>query len=199
VAPAPAAALADLAVSASSGSGAVVAGANVVNTVQVHNTGPAAATSVGLVQQIPAGMSFVAASTSSGTWRKVGSTFIWNVGTLASGASAALTFASQAMVPGTHSSSIAVAGNQMDPNTADNSTTVVTRVVGVPSLAMTRVNNVLQLSWPADTGFKLQVIDRVGSSSWTDVTTNPSVQSGQNVVVIGVAEGSGRFYRLRSP
>jgi uncharacterized delta-60 repeat protein/uncharacterized repeat protein (TIGR01451 family) len=204
VVPTAAAALADVGiVVASSSTAPVMAGANVVHSIQVRNTGPGDATSVGLVQQMPAGLSFVAASTSAGTWRQVGKTFIWNVGTLPSGGNASLTLAAQALSPGTHSTSIEVAANQMDPNTANNSATITTRVLGVPSLTMTRVNNLLQLTWPTDSGFKLQVADRIGlnPAGWSDVPINPSVQNGQNVVVVGIADGqvAGRFYRLRSP
>jgi hypothetical protein len=92
-----------------------------------------------------------------------------------------------------------VAGNQFDPVLANNSLSIVTTAVGVPVLSVVRVNNSLQLIWPANSGFKLQVTDSLIPASWADVGGTPQVNgNGQNVVAVGVA-GSGKFYRLRSP
>jgi hypothetical protein len=75
---------------------------------------------------------------------------------------------------------------------------VVTTVGGVPALTVTRVGNNLRLSWPANSGFKLQANDTLNPANWVDVSTAAQLDNGQDVLTIGVP-GSARFYRLRSP
>jgi uncharacterized repeat protein (TIGR01451 family) len=64
-------------------------GQNVTFTVTAGNAGPATATGVLVTDSLPAGLTFVSATPSSGTTYS-SATGIWNVGTLNSGASATL-------------------------------------------------------------------------------------------------------------
>ncbi len=63
---------------------------NVDFTVTVTNSGPNTATNVQLSDSLPSGLGFVSATATQGSY--VETTGIWTVGTLASGASATLTF-----------------------------------------------------------------------------------------------------------
>jgi hypothetical protein len=147
---------------------------------------------------MPAGLALVSATVSAGTWSKVQGTLTWNVGSLAGGASATMTVVCKPTVLGTLSSTAIASANQIDPNMANNSLGMETSVVGAPVLTVTRVGGSLRLSWPANTGFKLQANDTLNPANWTDVGAAPQVSDGQNLLTIGVP-GSGRFYRLRSP
>ena len=93
---------------------------------------------------------------------------------------------------------VTVSANQIDPSLGNNSTSMVTTVLGVPALTVTRIGNSLRLSWPASSGFKLQANDALNPVNWADVGTAPQVDNGQNVLTVGIP-GSARFYRLRSP
>lgn len=75
-------------------------GTNVTYTVTVTNNGPLAATGVQLSDQLPAGLTFVS-STPSGSTTYSNTTGIWNVGSLASGASATLSIVATAGTDGT--------------------------------------------------------------------------------------------------
>ena len=198
VAPSAAVSIADLAVSASGAPASSVIGAPYACTFTITNHGPAPAESVALLDQMPAGLALVSASVSAGTWSKVQGTLTWNVGSLSSGASASMTLVSRPTVLGTLSSTATVSANQIDPGLGNNSITMVTTVVGVPVLTVTRVGGSLRLSWPANSGFKLQANDTLNPANWADVGTAPQVDGGQNVLTVGVP-GSARFYRLRSP
>jgi uncharacterized delta-60 repeat protein/uncharacterized repeat protein (TIGR01451 family) len=198
VAPSAGVSIADLAVLASGVPASAVIGANYTCTFTITNRGPAPAESVALLDQMPAGLTLVSASTSAGTWSKVQGTLTWNIGSLASGATASMTLVSRPTVLGTLSSTATVSANQIDPSLGNNSINMVTTVLGLPALTVTRVGGSLRLSWPASSGFKLQANDTLNPANWTDVGNTPLVDNGQNVLTVGVP-GSARFYRLRSP
>ena len=63
-------------------------GANVTYTVTVNNAGPDAATNVTVLDRLPAGLQFVSATPSQGSYDP--STGVWNVGTIANAASPTL-------------------------------------------------------------------------------------------------------------
>jgi uncharacterized repeat protein (TIGR01451 family) len=90
----------DLSVTKTVNNAAPAFGANVTYTVTVTNNGPMAASGVQLTDQLPAGMTFVS-STPSGSTTYSNVTGIWNVGGLASGASATLTIVATAGTAGT--------------------------------------------------------------------------------------------------
>jgi uncharacterized repeat protein (TIGR01451 family) len=198
VAPAASVSIADLAVSVSGVPASAVIGGNYSSTFTITNRGPAPAESVALLDQMPAGLTLVSASVSAGTWSKVQGTLTWSVGSLSSGASASMTLVSRPTVLGTLSTTATVSANQIDPSLGNNSISMVTTVVGVPILMVSRVGSSLRLSWPASSGFKLQANDTLNPANWADVGTAPQVDNGQNVLTVGVS-GSARFYRLRSP
>jgi uncharacterized delta-60 repeat protein/uncharacterized repeat protein (TIGR01451 family) len=194
----PAATTADLAVTASAGSSTVVVGANVTCTFVMTNRGPAAAENAALIENLPAGLSFVSANASVGGWTKVQNTLTWTVGVVPSGGSATLTVVGRPLDAGTLASTALVSANQFDPNTANNSVTVWTTVVGLPALSITRQASNARIAWPAGSGFKLQSADALNPANWQDVGITPAVEGGQNVVTVGVG-ASAKYYRLRSP
>jgi hypothetical protein len=129
----------------------------------------------------------------------VQNTLTWNLGQLPSGGSATLTIVTKPLVVAQLISSVVVSANQIDPSTSNNSLTLTTSAAAVPVLTISRLNNTLVLSWPANSGFKLQSADSLQGAAWVDVGASPQVNAqGQNVVTLGLASG-GKFFRLRSP
>ncbi|HYV31764.1 MAG TPA: DUF11 domain-containing protein, partial [Candidatus Binatia bacterium] len=191
-------AAADLSVTATVTPATAMLGANVTSSISVTNHGPATASMTALLVNTPAGTVFVSASASAGTWRRVGSTLTWSLGSLASGAGATLTTIDRPTAVGNLASTLTVAAIEPDPDLANNATTLWTRVVAAPALSVARQNNNLRISWPADSGLKLQVTESLRPTSWTDVGGTPQVQNGQNVLNLGLT-GASKFYRLRSP
>lgn len=121
------------------------------------------------------------------------------VGSLPSGGSASITLVTRPQSVGLMNSTVTVSANQTDPNAANNTVILSTTGINVPVLAITRLNNVLSLLWPANSGFKLQMADTLVPANWVDAGIAPQVNgSGQNVVSVGVA-GTSKFYRLRAP
>jgi len=190
--------VADLSVAATAAPNPAAVGAEISCVIQVTNRGPGTANSAALLDNLPASLTFVSANATVGSWSKVGGTFRWNIGSMASGGAARLTMVVRPVAVGTIAHTLMVSANQTDPNPTDNSITLSTTVVPVPALSVSRQVNNLRITWPADSGFKLQVADNLRPEAWADVGGTPSVLNGQNVVTVGIT-GPTKFYRLRSP
>jgi uncharacterized repeat protein (TIGR01451 family) len=102
-----------------------VHGSPITYTETATNNGRATANGVKLTDTLPAGVTGVTASTSQGTCTITTKKVICNIGTLANGASATVTI--HATAPGTIGTTLtnkaAVAANELDVNTKNNSAT----------------------------------------------------------------------------
>jgi uncharacterized repeat protein (TIGR01451 family) len=101
-----------------------VLGQNVTFTIRVTNNGPADATNVTVTDQIPAGTTFVSASTTQGTC--TGTTTVnCTLGTLINGANATVTVVVQLPASGTtFTNNVVVDSNEIDPTGATAVTVV---------------------------------------------------------------------------
>jgi uncharacterized repeat protein (TIGR01451 family) len=176
----------------------VLLGANVANSISVSNSGPGEASTVGVISQIPSGLQLLNAASTSGTWKLVNRTLTWKIPSLPSGSSATLSLNSLASAVGMQVNPLTAAANELDPNLANNSASLVTTVISMPELQVTRTSNSVRLTWVGDASFALQVTDR-WAGNWSDVPDAPTVNGSERTVVQGVAPGSpARFYRLRT-
>jgi len=88
-------------------------------TITATNNGPNDATGVALTDSLPAGLSFVSATPSQGSYDSA--TGVWTIGALANGDSAMLTMVVSVDEPGSLTNAVAVsASDQPDPNTSNN-------------------------------------------------------------------------------
>jgi uncharacterized repeat protein (TIGR01451 family) len=90
---------ADLSLTKTVNTNAPVVGGNITYTVTLNNAGPANATGVAVTEQLPAGLTFVSATPSQGTYNNT--TGLWTVGSVNNGVNATLTIT--ATVTGTDS------------------------------------------------------------------------------------------------
>ena len=88
-------------------------GDNVVFTIQVTNNGPADATGVEMTDLLPDGYEFVSSSETLNSG-------VWSIGNLANGASVQMTITAEVLASGTYLNTGRVAGEQDDPNPANN-------------------------------------------------------------------------------
>ncbi|HEU5089706.1 MAG TPA: DUF11 domain-containing protein, partial [Roseiflexaceae bacterium] len=96
-------------------------GNNVTFTVTIANNGPGDATGIVVSDLLPAGLTFISATTSNGSIYTAGSG-AWNVGTLANGAGATLQIVARVDQAGTITNQASItASDQPDPNSANNS------------------------------------------------------------------------------
>jgi uncharacterized repeat protein (TIGR01451 family) len=125
---------ADLAVTNTGTPNPVVAGQKETYTIAVTNYGPFTATAVvaqdawSSATGIKGGIAFKSVSTTQGSCIQSSAGISCNLGNLASGATATITLVLQPRSKGTLSDTASVRANEYDPNTGDNSSTVVTTV-----------------------------------------------------------------------
>ena len=121
-------------------------GAAISYTVTVSNAGPGPATVVQVMDLLPAGVTFFAASPGQGTYDPVAGD--WYVGSLAAGSGASLVL--QALVdPGTGGSTITNTASidflsQVDPNPANDTATVDIIPIGSPDITVVKAVTTLQ-------------------------------------------------------
>ena len=122
----------------------VTAGQNLTYTLFVTNHGPSDATGVVVTDPLPAGTTFLSATTNHGTFSVTNGTVTGNIGNLANQATATITVTVRVAgdVSGTISNTGTVTGNQPDPNPANNRGTVPTLVVKRIDLAIDKSDNV---------------------------------------------------------
>src|SRR5438874_1777586 len=101
-------------------SGSAMVGSNIDFTITVTNAGPSNATGVQVTDQLPAGLTFVSATPSAGSYNS--GTGVWNIGAVASGASETLTITATVTTVGAHvNTATKTAENEADPNAGNDS------------------------------------------------------------------------------
>src|SRR5476651_1626254 len=128
---------ADIAVTKTVNNSAPNQNTNVIFTITATNNGPSDATGVQVTDLLPAGLAFVSAAPSAGTYTS--GTGVWNIGGLTNGSSASL--ALTATVTGTTAvTNVATktAENQSDP-VAGNNTATATLTGQAADIAVTKI------------------------------------------------------------
>ncbi len=103
-------------------------GSNLTYIIVVTNAGPDSAADVGVTDVLPAGVTFVTATTSQGSWTLNGGTVSCTLGSIAKGGSANVTIVVVPTTAGQLTNTATTGGTDTDPNTADNSATATTAV-----------------------------------------------------------------------
>jgi len=121
-------------------------GTNVTFTVTAHNAGPNPTASLQVTDVVPAGLAFVSANPSQGTYSS--GTGVWNVGALAVGSSATL----QLVVTVTGTTPVVniatrTASSPVDPNPANDSASSTVTGSTVPGLPNNGVPPIAAI-WP---------------------------------------------------
>lgn len=103
-------------------------GSELTYIIAVVNTGPHRANDVDVTDLLPAGVTFVSASTSQGSWSLEGGTVTSRLGSIDKGGFAIVTAVVIPTTAGKLTSTASAFGSDTDPNTADNSATTMTAV-----------------------------------------------------------------------
>ncbi|HEY5197091.1 MAG TPA: DUF11 domain-containing protein [Solirubrobacteraceae bacterium] len=117
---------ADLSVTLTGAPNPVIVGQPLTYTLVVGNAGPAAATGITATEALPAGVTFVSASSTQGSCAQSGGALACPIGGLASGASATITVVVMPTQAVSLAAAATVSGDQPDSNTANNSVTATT-------------------------------------------------------------------------
>ncbi len=117
---------------------------NITWTMVVTNNGPDTATGVTIADPMPAGNTFVSASTTQGSCTG-GSVLHCILGTIPAGGSVTITLVTTPTAPGTVTNTVTVAGNETETNYANNSATasvVVNQLTPPPPVYCVAVSKV---------------------------------------------------------
>jgi uncharacterized repeat protein (TIGR01451 family) len=118
-------------------SGAVDVGQNLTYTLVARNNGPSPATGVTVVDQLPASVTFVSASSTQGSCSDASGTVTCNIGNLAKNATATISLVGNTTVGGTIVNTASVSGNEGELNTSNNNATRSSTVRMINSLTFT--------------------------------------------------------------
>lgn len=160
--------------------------------VTVTNNGQSDATSVSVVDTLPAGVTFVSASTSAGgTFTQAGSTVTGSFPTLISGASATLTIVvtPNSAVSITNTASVS-ATNVGDPDLSNNTASLTTAISPAANLAITVTDSPDPVS-VGQTLIYTVTVTNLGPNTATGVTATNTLPAG--VTFSSVSQSQGIF------
>ena len=121
-------ALVDLAITkAGSPATQVLGSGNITWTIVVTNHGPDADTGVTITDPMPAGNTFVSATTSQGSCTG-GAILTCNLGNMAAGATATITLVTKPSTAGAQTNTVTVSGNRPETNTGNNQASATVQV-----------------------------------------------------------------------
>jgi uncharacterized repeat protein (TIGR01451 family) len=162
-------------------------GQNVTFTVSAHNDGPTAATNVVVTDNTPAGLTFVSATPSQGTYTS--GTGIWNVGTIASGATPTLTVVATVTTASPIFRLVQKTQNEPDYASDNDTDSVSLNDDTVSDLAMSLVAS--QEPVPQGTTFSYTiVVSNHGPASATNVVVTDALPAGVTLNSATATQGS---------
>jgi uncharacterized repeat protein (TIGR01451 family)/fimbrial isopeptide formation D2 family protein len=165
-------------------------GDTITFTIEVDNFGPDAATQVVVNDQLPAGLTFVSASPSTGTYAGG----VWTVGTVAAGGSATLTVTATVDAPASPgipqpaTNTATVSGREYDPDPSNNTDSVTE----TPQYADLAVIKVVSDATPnvGDTITFTITLSNLGADTATNVTVLDQLPAGLQFVSATANEGT---------
>jgi uncharacterized repeat protein (TIGR01451 family) len=119
----------DLAISMVADRDPVYSGDTVTYSITTESTAPDPLLNVNVTNTLPTGMAFVSAAASQGSWSLNGPTVTWRAEGLPSGSNAVLNVVARPTAEGVYTNRAAGGFDGADPNLANNSASVVTRVL----------------------------------------------------------------------
>jgi uncharacterized repeat protein (TIGR01451 family) len=163
---------ADLSVTKVVSQSSAAVGTPVAYTLVVQNNGPGTAIGVVLSDPLPAGVMFLFAEPSQGSFAATG---VWNVGTLSAGATASLRIVAVVTRPGTIINTAQVSAAVVDPNPSNNQAS--TTLVGLAAPAAVSKRSFLQSSLAAAGALRVQNARLVTTAFRTLLGRDPDLLS----------------------
>jgi uncharacterized repeat protein (TIGR01451 family) len=168
-------------------------GETVTFLVTLTNNGPGIATGVQVTDLLPAGLTFVSATPSQGSYASA--TGLWTVGTVAAAAAPTLQIVATVVSPGNKTNVARVsAADQFDPDPGNNSAgaTVTAQQPGAPPQADLVVGKEVDNRRPnvGDTVTFFAIVTNLGPSTATGVTVSDPLPAGLILLAAIPSQGS---------
>jgi uncharacterized repeat protein (TIGR01451 family) len=189
--------LADLSLTKTVNNATPPIGGTVTFVITLNNAGPETATNVAVSDQLPAGLSFVSAAATLGSYDDA--TGEWSVGTLAPGASAILTITATVTAAGAFTNIAQVsAADQFDPDSTpannvptedDQDTVTITARVPTADLQVTKIARPRQAVVGQLVTFTI-VVSNVGPDAATNVVLTDQLPAGLRFVSAQASQGN---------
>lgn len=167
----------------------VTIGRNLIYTILVKNSGPDTATGVQVIDSLPAGVTFVSATASQGTYVRNGHIVTSQLGALANGATAIVRIVVKPETIGTISNTARVTATQHETAPTDNTSTQNTVVRGIADLSV----SVVPLPDPATVASSLVyaiTVKNNGPHTATGVIVTSAVPTGASFVSAASNQGA---------
>ena len=175
---------ADLTVTKTVSNATPVVGANVTFTVTVTNNGPDTAQAVSVADALPAGLTLVSATPSTGTY----ASGTWTVGSLTNGAGATLSVVATVTVPTVRTNTATGSSSTFDPTPADNSASASVDARDA-DLAVTKTVDTATPSFNGQVTFVVSVTDN-GPDTSTGVSVADALPAGLILVSATTVQGT---------
>jgi large repetitive protein len=185
---------ADLGIVKSESPQPAVAGQQLTYTLKASNSGPSNATGVTVSDALPAGVTFVSATSSQGTVDFANGILTIHLGSLASGAGATTTVL-VGVAPGTTgilNNTVTITGNETDPNPGNNTSTVTTQLNAQIDLAIVKTGAPDPVTAGQQLTYTLTSVNN-GPSSATGVTVSDALPAGVTFVSATSSQGAVSF------
>ena len=178
--------MADLSIIKSDSPDPVAAGSNLSYTLTVANAGPLDATGVTVTDTLPAGETLVSSSPGSPTCIESSGTLSCALGTLTSGTTATIEvqLAVDPSTRGSLTNTVSVAGNETDPDPANDTSTATTSVTGEADLSVVKSDSPDPVVAGTNLSYTLTVAN-AGPSDATGVALTDTLPAGVTFVSSG--------------
>lgn len=194
----PGASSADVSVTKIDSADPIEVGDTLTYTIFVSNAGPDTADGVTVTDQLPAGFTYGSATPSTGACSNAGQTVTCSLGSMASGADETITITGTVGDVTQLVNTVSVAADNPDPNTANNSASETTNVVGGSAgaagsgadLSLTKSVDDALVSVGESVTFTLQVNNAAGSATATSTQISDTVPAELDPVSATPSQGS---------
>ena len=181
----------DVGITKTDSSDPVLAGAQVTYTILVTNSGPSTATNVTVTDVLPAGLTFVSASSTQGTATNASGTVTGAIGTLAPAATATITIVASVGggATGSITNTATVTSTETDTNSANNSASQSTTITPSINLGITKTD----LADPVVAGNNVTytiTVTNTGPSAATGVTVTDVLPANLTFVSATPSQGT---------
>ena len=181
--------VADLALTKSDAPDPVLAGELLTYTLGVSNGGPQDAPGVTLTDNLPAGTTFVSATSSQGTCSESAGTVTCALGTVANGANASAEIEVRPQSEGTVTNQASVTSGAADLNSSNDSASAQTTVDPAADLELTKTDSPDPILPGNELTYTLSV-HNAGPSTATGVALSDTLPAGVTFVSVTTTQGS---------